>query len=99
MVKEIRGEIMKRLTDATINSIRQAPKPTPISEVVAVTKNFRGSALNLEEIAEIINIAEPGRNVKAKASNYQPISELERHPNLLVTRTPNDCFVRYTDKK
>lgn len=94
MVIELRAEVVKRLTPPVMDRIRKAPKPTKVAEALAVTKEFKGVALSVGEIAEIINIAEPGREEKAIGRHYDP-AELGRHPDLLLIRTPGGTFVRY----
>jgi len=91
---EIRQEIEKRLSPLVLERIRVAPKPTKVAEALAVAKELPGVSVSLEEIAEIINIAEPGRNVKARPSDYST-SELDKHPDLVLTITPRGAFVRY----
>ena len=97
MVKELRSDIMRRLTPAVIKKITDAPKPTKIAEVLAVTRALDGMAVNLDEIAEIINIAEPGRNIKAKQNDYN-IAEVKNHPDLVVVGIAANNFVRYTSR-
>ena len=94
---ELRKTVEQKLTEEVINKIANAPKPTTTAEVVAVCKQLEGMALSLQEIAQIINIAEPNRDTKATADDYT-ISELEKHPNLLVVRTPLETAVRYVPK-
>jgi len=91
---ELRGEIEKRLTPPVLEKIRIAAKPTKVAEAVIVARELGGASVSLEEVAEIINIAEPGRDVKAKASDY-PVNDLDRHPDLVLTITPMGSFVRY----
>lgn len=95
MVKEIRREIIAKLDDKILDRIKKAPKPTKVAEALAVAKEMAGMSLSLGEIAEVINIAEPGRNIKAAESDYT-IADLKRHPSLLITTTPQGCFVRFT---
>ncbi|MEM4221815.1 MAG: hypothetical protein QW097_00050 [archaeon] len=95
MVLELRSEIMKRLDDNVLLSIKNAPKPTKVAEVIAVVKHFPGMALSLEEIAEIINIADPGRSTKAKPSDYNPM-EIMKNKELVVISGPDGTYVRYT---
>ena len=97
MVKELRGDLMRRLTPKTIKQIADAPKPTKVAEIVAVTKALDGMSVNLEEIAEVINIAEPGREIKAKADDYNA-DDIKNHPDLVVVGTPSSHFVRYAAK-
>jgi hypothetical protein len=91
---EIRQEIEKRLTPPVLERIRLAPKPTKVAEALAVARELGGVSVSLEEVAEIINVAEPGRNVKAKQSDYST-KDLDRHPDLVLTITPRASFVRY----
>jgi hypothetical protein len=91
---DLRGDLTKQLTPQVMDKIRKAPKPTPVAEALAVTKEFQGRALSLEEIAEIVNLCDPGRDRRAKASDFNP-DELNRHPELLLVRTPRECMVRY----
>jgi uncharacterized protein with PhoU and TrkA domain len=94
MIRELRKEITSKLDGTVLERIKNAPKPTKVAEIISVAKEFKNMSLSLEEIAEITNVAEPGRNVKARMKDY-PIEELRKHPNLLVTTTPQGCFVRY----
>jgi hypothetical protein len=91
---ELRGEIEKRLTPFVLDKIRTATKPTKVSEVVVVTRELVGMSVSLEEVAEIINVAEPGRDSKAKGKDYSVV-ELDKHPDLIVTTTPRGAFVRF----
>jgi hypothetical protein len=91
---EIRQEIEKRLSPVVLERIRLAPKPTKVAEALAVAKELPGVSVGLNEVAEIINIADPGRDVKAKPSDYAT-NELDRHPDLVITITPRGSFVRY----
>ena len=95
MAMEIRGDLQRKLTPVVLKRIQEDPKPTKTAEVVVVTKELGGMAVSLEEVAEIINIAEPGRDIKAKESDYS-VEELKNHPDLLVVTTPSACHVRYT---
>ena len=95
---ELRKEVAEKLTPVTIDRIRKALKPTKTAEAMAVVKELKGVSLSLDEIAEIINISEPGRGVKAKASDYSS-EELGKNPELIITRTPKNCFVRYVFEK
>ncbi len=90
---ELRGDITRKLTPAVMERIREAPKPTKTAEVVIVTREFKGMALSLEEIAEIMNISDPSRQ-RSRASDYE-VRELEKHPELLVIKTPTATYVRY----
>ena len=45
---DLRPDIQKILTPKVIDSIRRAPKPTPVAEVLAVAKEFGGKALTLD---------------------------------------------------
>lgn len=94
MTLELRGDITSRLNDAVLDNIRKAPKPTKTAEALAVAKELHGAAVSFEEIAEIVNIAEPGRNTKAKPKDYQ-LDELKKHPALVITTTPKANFIRY----
>jgi transcription initiation factor TFIIIB Brf1 subunit/transcription initiation factor TFIIB len=91
---ELRGDISKRLNHTVLESIKKAPKPTKVAEALAVVKELGGVAVSLDEIAEIINISEPGRDEKARASDYL-IKDLDRHPDLLLVKTPRETLVRY----
>jgi hypothetical protein len=91
---EIRGEIEKRLTLPVLERIRVAPKPTKVAEVLAVVRELPGVSVSLKEVAEIINVSEPGRDLKAKFSDYSA-EELDRHPDLVLTLNPRGSFVRY----
>lgn len=93
-VKELRKEIMSKLEEKVIDRIRAAPKPTKVAEVLAVAQEMGNVSVNLGEVAEIINIAEPCRNIKAAAKDYSS-EELKKHPSLLVTTTPQGCYVRH----
>lgn len=95
MVKEIRKEITAKLDEKILNRIKNAPKPTKVAEALAVVKEMGGVSVSLGEIADVINIAEPGRNVKASEKDYV-IADLKRHPSLLLTTTPSGCYVRFT---
>lgn len=90
----LKKQIEDRLSSYVLELIRKEPKPTPVAEALAVVKHMKGMSLTTAEIAEIINISEPYRNVKAKPNDYA-YDELKRHPDLLITRTPSDIFVRY----
>ena len=90
---DLRPEIQKILNSKAIDNIRKAPKPTPVAEVLAVAREFGGKALSLEEIAEIVNLADPGKSPRAKAANYLS-QEITKHPELLVVRTPRETLVR-----
>ena len=91
---EIRQEIEKRLTPAVLERIRMAPKPTKVAEALAVTRELGGISVSLDEVAEIINVTEPGRDAKAKSRDYSA-AELDRHPDMVLTTTPRGTFVRY----
>lgn len=91
---ELRGDIEKRLTPLVLERIRNAPKPTKVAEVLAVVKELPGIGVSLSEIAEIVNVAEPGRDIKAKATDYS-IKDLDRHPDLVLTINPRGSFVKY----
>ncbi len=91
---EIRQEIERRLTPKVIEHIRVAPKPTKVAEALAVARELGGVSVSLEEVAEIINVAEPGRDNKARSKDYSS-AELDRHPDLVLTTTPRGTFVRY----
>lgn len=90
----LRRVIEERLSDYVIDQIRKAPKPTPVAEALAVTKQFRNMGLSTSEIAEIINIVEPYRDLKAKPNDYL-YDEMKKHSDLLVTRSIDDIFVRF----
>lgn len=91
---EIRQEIERRLSPAILEHIRIAPKPTKVAEALAVAKELSGVSVSLDEVAEIVNIADPGREIKAKPSDYST-KDLDRHPDLVLTLTPRGVFVRY----
>jgi hypothetical protein len=95
---ELRPEIERKLTPVVLEHIRKAQKPTKVAEALAVTKELAGISVSLAEIAEIINISEPGRDMKAGASDYT-LAELDRHPDLVLTTTPRGSFVRYVGGK
>lgn len=95
VVMELRGEITKKLSSVTLEKIKKAPKPTKVAEALAVVKELEGTAVSLDEIAEIVNIADPGRDAKARASDYV-LEELGKHPDMLLVKTPKETFVRYT---
>ena len=95
MIQPLSPALERMLTERVLERIRNAPKPTKTAEVVAVAKELKGVALSLDEVATIINIAEPERDVKARASDYDP-EELKKRPDLLVITTPRGTFVRYT---
>lgn len=90
---DLRPEIQKALNPKVIDSIRRAPKPTPVAEVLAVAREFGGKALSLDEIAEIVNLSDPGKTPRAKAANYHA-QEIVKHPELLLVRTPRETLVR-----
>lgn len=91
---ELRGDISKRLTTNVLESIRKAPKPTKVAEVLAVAKELGGVAVSLDEVAEIINISDPGRDEKARANDYS-VRDLDKHPDLLLVKTPRETLIRY----
>ena len=93
---ELRPRILDHLTPLVLERIRKEPKPTTIAEAIVVVKHFDGMALNLDEIAEIINIADPGRSKKARASDYD-LNELDKHDTIRLIKTPNETLVRYVD--
>ena len=95
---EIRQGIERRLTPQVLEHIRLALKPTKVAEVLAVAKELPGVSVSLEEVAGIVNTAEPGRDMKAKVKDYS-VSELDRHPDLVLTTTPKAVFVRYVGGK
>ena len=95
---QLRSEIAGRLNDVSLARIKNAPKPTKVAEAVAVLKELKGISINLKEIAEVINVAEPGRGVKARGVDYD-VRELARYPDLIVTETPNAVFARYVGAK
>jgi hypothetical protein len=97
-IEPLRGDLQKRLTSVVIERIQKSPKPTKISEVVVVCRELKGMAVSLAEIAAVVNIAEPGRDIKARMGDYD-VAEIERHPNLLPVRTPRGTFVRYAESK
>ncbi|GEM_PF-2282767 len=91
---ELRGDITRRLTPDVLDKINQAPKPTRVAEVLAVTRQLPGIAVTFEEIAELINLADPGRAERADPRNYDA-KELRKHPELLLEQLPSTTFVRY----
>jgi len=91
---DLKPRIAENLTEETLQNIAAAPKPTSTAEAIAVTKQFGHVSLDLEEIAEILNIAEPGRDKRAKVSDFD-VEEMRRHPNLRVIRTGDLIFIRY----
>ncbi len=94
---ELRRIVSDKLTPRVLDKIKEAPKPTKTAEVIAVTKELKGLALSLEEIAEIINIADPGRE-RSHASDYD-LNELKRNPELIVVSTPSETYVRYVGSR
>lgn len=92
---ELRSDITRRLSQAVLENIRNAPKPTKVAEALAVAKELKGVAISLDEIAEVVNISEPERNIKARSTDYE-ITELEKYPDLLLVKTPRETYVRYT---
>ncbi len=94
-MKKLRGSIEKELNDETLRRIKAAPKPTKVAEAIAVTREFKGKALDLSEIAEIANIANPGKEERSKKDEY-PIKEMKKHPDLRVLSTPKGNYIRYT---
>jgi len=97
MIMELRSDITQRLTPIVLKNIRKAPKPTKVAEALAVAKELKGVAISLDEIAEVVNIAEPGRNIKARSTDYD-IADLEKYPDLLLVKTPRETYVRYTGR-
>jgi hypothetical protein len=95
---ELRGDITRVLNDEILDNIKKAPKPTKVAEVLAVTRNIPGIAVTFEEIAEIINISDPGRDEKSSPSDYD-VKEIRKHPELLVENLPNVTYVRYVQPK
>ncbi len=93
----LRGSIKEDLSEEALRRISSAPKPTKIAEVLAVTKEFEGKALNLMEIAEIANIAEPGKRERSSADEY-PVEDIKKHPNLRVIQNPSETYIRYTSR-
>ena len=91
---ELRSEIEERLTPFVLEKIRTAIKPTKISEVVVVARELGGISISLEEVAEIINVADPEKKTKARVADYSAI-ELDKHPDLILTTTPRGSFVRF----
>ena len=91
----LRNEITSKLDNMILNKIKESPKPTKVAEVIAVTKNFPGMAFGFDEIAELINISNPGAEEKSLESDYDP-NEIKRHPDLLVVNTPDKIYVRFT---
>ena len=92
---ELRNEITSKLDNMVLNKIKNSPKPTKVAEVIAVTKNFPGMAFGFDEIAELINISNPGASEKSRESDYDA-NEIKRHPDLLIVHTPDKTYVRFT---
>ena len=90
----LKPRIEEKLDENTIQKIAAAPKPTPVAEAIAVTKQFEHISLDLEEIAEILNIAEPGKNKRAKASDFD-VQEMRKHPNLRVIQSAGRVYIKY----
>lgn len=97
-MKELRGNIKNGLNEEMLRRIKNAPKPTKTAEALAVVKEFDGNAISLSEIAEIVNIANPGRDERAKSEEYC-VKDLRKHPELRVVATPNETYVRYVKNK
>jgi len=95
IMMELRKEITSKLNNSILMKIKNSPKPTKVAEVIAVTKNFPGIALAFDEIAELINISNPGADEKSRESDYDE-NEIKRHPDLLVVHTPYKTYVRFT---
>ncbi len=55
---------------------------------LAVAKELKGVAISLDEIAEVVNIAEPGRNIKARSTDYDT-EDLE-NPTDEFTQLPKE---------
>ena len=89
---DLRSIITENLTQPTMDKIAAAPKPTPTAEVVAVVKEFE-VGLNLNEIAEILNISNPGGR-RASAKDFD-VEALRQHPQLRVIRSLDDITVKY----
>ena len=90
---DLRGDLTNQLTPPVMDRIRKAPKPTPVAEALAVVKEFKGRALSLEEISEVLNLSDPARE-RRRAKDFDS-EELKKHPELLLVRTPTECMVRY----
>jgi len=93
-MKELRGSIEKELHEEKLHRIKAAPKPTKVAEAIAVTREFEGKALSLSEIAEIANIANPGREERSTEEQFS-LEEMRKHPDLRVISTPKGSFIRY----
>ena len=91
---KLRASIKEQLNEEILRRINSAPKPTSVAEAIAVTREFEGKALNLMEIAEIANIADPGKDEKSSAANYST-EAMRKHPDLRVIQNPNETYVRY----
>ena len=92
-----RRQISEKMTTSVLEEIKKAPKPTKVAEVLAVVKQFPGIAITLEEIAEIANISDPGKDEKSTPEEYNP-DEINKHPEMRVIRTPTETLVRYLDQ-
>lgn len=91
---DFRRQIADKLNDSVLDKIKNAPKPTKVAEALAVVKQFPAMALTFEEIAELINLADTGKEGKSKASDYD-INEIRKHPEMRVVRTPSETLIRY----
>ncbi|MEM0372552.1 MAG: hypothetical protein QXO69_01790 [archaeon] len=91
---DFRRQLAEKINDNVLNKIKNAPKPTKVAEALAVVKQFPAMALTFEEIAELVNISDPGADEKAKASDYD-VNEIRKHPEMRVVRTPTETLVRY----
>lgn len=97
-MRELRGDVKNNLNEEVLRRIKSSPKPTKVAEAIAVVKEFDGKALSLGEIAEVVNVAEPGREQKATEEEY-PVKEMRKHPNLRVITTPKETHVRYVKEE
>jgi len=94
MVESLGRSVEAKLTPYVLKMIAEAPKPTPTAEAKVVAHALKGMALSTSEIAMIANIAEPGRNRRARAEDYR-FEELRKHDDLVLTRNPFGMYVRY----
>ena len=93
-----RRQVSEKLTPDVLDKIKKAPKPTKVAEVLAVTKQFPGMAMTFDEIAEIINVSDIGRDEKSRPSEYNA-DEVAKNPELRVIRTPTETLIRYVNQE
>ena len=93
-----RKQVSEKLTPDVMDKIRKSPKPTKVAEVLAVVKQFPGMAMTFDEIAEIINVSDIGREEKSRPSEYNA-AEVAKHPDMRVVRTPTETFIRYVNQE